>query len=235
MTEPWHAFEAPFHDGTTLHARFTTRHHGDFHVDADRAELRDRRFAVTEHPWLWLRQVHSANVVTVHDAAGVAANCGTEADASVTASAGLALAVTAADCAPVLLWVPSGAFAAVHAGWRGTVGGVLENAVVKLRTQGRAEDEPVRAVIGPCIHPDSYPFGPDLLDTVEGRLGPTVRSTTNAGEPALDLIAAVTSALAGADVDEIVTVGGDTADPDTYFSHRARGDLQRQTLVAWKT
>lgn len=82
-----------------------------------------------------------------------------EGDALVTKTAGLALAVYTADCAPVLL---SGhtqeekpIIGAAHAGWRGAVGGVLEE-VVDVMLKNGAELNSLKAEIGPCITQPSY-------------------------------------------------------------------------------
>jgi hypothetical protein len=216
-----------------LHARFTTRELGDLHIDAPAAALAGRRRQVTTAPLLWLRQVHGSVIVSVDTEADIGRLAGTAADGAVTALSDIALSVTTADCAPVLLWDPTGGFATVHAGWRGTVEGVLEAAVGELRAGG---GETVHAVLGPCIGPRDYEFGVDQLEVIAEALGDDVRSVTGRGAPALDLPAAVRSALAGVDVELTAVAGGDTAaESELYFSHRARHDPERQALIAWKT
>src|SRR5437762_2599450 len=82
-----------------------------------------RSRAVVDAPWTWLRQVHADTVVTV---TAPGAGAGSKADASVTAEASCVLAVLAADCAPLALISPEGVVGAVHAGWRGLRGGVIQ-------------------------------------------------------------------------------------------------------------
>jgi copper oxidase (laccase) domain-containing protein len=90
----------------------------------------------------------------------------------------------------------------------------------------------IEAVVGPCIHPECYEFGEADLDLVAARYGDGVRALTREGRPALDLPAGVRSALRGADVSRITLLDGCTAcDADGYFSHRARGEVERQALV----
>ncbi|KAB2959206.1 MAG: polyphenol oxidase family protein, partial [Thermoanaerobaculia bacterium] len=105
----------------------------------------------------WLRQVHSARVLEA--AAGA---CG-EGDALVTGRAGVAATVATADCVPVLLAVP-GAVAAVHAGWRGVVAGVVPAALERVRERG----DLARAVawIGPSIGPCCYEVGEEVAAQV---------------------------------------------------------------------
>jgi copper oxidase (laccase) domain-containing protein len=90
--------------------------------------------------------------------------------------------------------------------------------------------------VGPCIRPGCYAFGPTELDEIAARLGPAVRATTTAGEPALDLPAAVTAALlrAGLHPTNVADVGTCTACSPQHFSWRARKEHQRQAAVIWR-
>jgi polyphenol oxidase len=204
--------------------RFTDRSHGDLAVHA--AGVDGRRRAVVDLPWTWLHQVHGADVVVVRDPG---AHAGTRADAAVTDVPGAVVAVQTADCAPVALLAP-GAVGVVHAGWRGLVAGVLPAAVAALR---QLSDGPVRAVLGPCIRTGCYEFSHDALDGAAAVLGDGVRGRTATGRPALDLAAGVRASLRASGVVDLVDVGVCTACSEEHFSHRARGDVGRQSLVAW--
>lgn len=173
--------------------------------------------------WVWLDQVHGATVV---DAVGSDVR-GATGDAAVTATAGIALVVMVADCAPVAL-VGERAVGVVHAGWRGLVAGVVEEAVASMR---KYDDGPLHALVGPCIHPASYEFSHDDLDVVARRLGPSVRGRTRDGAPALDVPSAVAAALRGAGVEGVEDVGVCTAESPHHFSHRRDGPTGRQAMV----
>ena len=87
------------------------------------------------------------------------------ADALVTATPGLALAVLTADCQPVLLAdAQAGVIGAAHAGWRGARDGVLEAVVDAMLALG-ARREALRAVIGPTISQRAYEVGPEFVET----------------------------------------------------------------------
>jgi copper oxidase (laccase) domain-containing protein len=86
-------------------------------------------------------QVHGTTVRPVTDG-GHVPDC----DGLVTDRAGITLAVSAADCAPVLLWSPR-AIAAVHAGWRGAAGGIAGAAVQALVERSGCSPGDVRAVV----------------------------------------------------------------------------------------
>lgn len=208
-----------------LRHHFTDRRHGDLAVGGEPSSLARRRAAVAEGPWTWLRQVHGAEVVTVTRPGEWS---GASADAAVTMTPGAVLAVQTADCAPILL-TGAGGFAVVHAGWRGLLAGVVEKAADALQAAGTS---PEGAVLGPCIRGRCYQFGSDELDLVAGRYGPTVRTVTAEGTPALDLSAAITTAC-GAIGLPVTDTGTCTACSPVHWSHRARGDHQRQALVAW--
>ena len=107
-----------------------------------------------------LYQVHGATALCVEGP--VAAQGRPKADAVVTRTPGLAVAVLTADCTPVLLADPEArVVAAAHAGWRGAVAGIVESAIAEMERQG-ARRERIRAAIGPTISQAAYEVGPDF-------------------------------------------------------------------------
>lgn len=186
-----------------------------------------RRAALHPGPWTWLRQVHGARVVIVEAPGGGA---GQEADAAVTAVPGAPLAVFTADCAPVAL-AGDATLGVAHAGWRGLVAGVLPRTVEAMRALG--ERGTIRAVLGPCIHAPCYEFGAAELDDVAGVLGDGVRAVSRSGSPALDVTAGARSSLAAAGVTDVDDVNVCTACGGGHWSFRARGEMERQAVVAW--
>lgn len=106
-----------------------------------------------------LNQVHSADVVTVCAPPATPP----KADAVVSATPGLALAILTADCQPVLFAdARAGVIGAAHAGWRGALAGVLEATVEAMEGLG-ARRQDIHAVIGPCISQSKYEVGPDFI------------------------------------------------------------------------
>lgn len=192
------------------------------------AAVAARRRAVLDRPWSWLRQVHGDRVVVV-EAPGDGA--GEEGDALVTQAPDAGLAVLTADCAPIALASAEGVIAAVHAGWRGLLGGVIERAVATMRGFGATD---IEAALGPCIHAECYEFSEDDLAAVVAQLGETVRGTTASGRPALDVPAAVRVALEQAGVVLVHDLGICTSCSTEHYSHRARADKERQAVVVWR-
>jgi len=202
--------------------------HGGAFVTTVAADVETRRRAVVDLDWTWLRQVHGNTVVHVESPGGGA---GTPADAAVAAAPGQALAVLAADCAPVALASAEGVIGVAHAGWRGLLVGVLGRTAEAMRQLGATD---VIAALGPCIHAECYEFGAADLDRVAGRLGDTVRATTAAGRPALDLPGGVRAELAAAGVTELEDIDVCTACSPDHYSWRARRQTARQAVVVWR-
>ena len=107
-----------------------------------------------------VNQVHSADVVMLT----APLDPRPRADALVTATPGLGLAVLTADCQPVLFSDPqAGVIGAAHAGWRGSRDGVLEATLDAMEALG-ANRVAITAVIGPTISQAAYEVGPEFLD-----------------------------------------------------------------------
>jgi YfiH family protein len=108
------------------------------------------------------RQVHGARIAEypVSGAEGASGDPGepVEADALLARAPGHAVGVVTADCLPILLAAKDGSCAAVHAGWRGLVAGVIEAAVERLGGGSGLE-----AAIGPAIGPCCFEVGPEVV------------------------------------------------------------------------
>jgi YfiH family protein len=175
--------------------------------------------------WAWMEQVHGAAVAVVDGPTPPRAP--PVADALVTATRALPIAVVTADCAPIAL-ACDGAVAVVHAGHRGLLAGVIDAAVAALRVHGAGE---VHALLAPCIRAPRYEFGARDLDALVAVFGDEVASTTEWGTPALDLAAGVLVALERAGVEHVDDTGICTSASTDYFSYRRDGDTGRQATV----
>ena len=108
------------------------------------------------------RQTHSTTALPA--SAAWPADAVPEADAIVTGTPGLLLAVQTADCVPVLLAEPQARLAgAVHAGWRGALAGVIGSAVACMTGMG-ARPSRIRAAVGPAISAGAYEVGEEFRD-----------------------------------------------------------------------
>ncbi len=165
-----------------------------------------------------VRQVHGTRVVHLRAPSEPAE----EADAVVSTEPGVAACVSVADCVPVLLADPAtGAVAAVHAGWRGTIARASHAAVRALAGLVGAGPGELLAAIGPSIGPCCYEVSPDLAQRFAREIGPVVRGPP--GAPHLDLRESNRLLLleAGLRPESVEVVGGCTScDIGRFFSHR---------------
>lgn len=177
----------------------------------------------------FMDQVHGADVAVVDAPVLLPV-----ADALVTSTPGLALAVLVADCVPVVLAdEDAGVAAVVHAGRRGVQLGVVRAAVERMTAVG-ADAARTWAVIGPAVCPAHYEVPAAMRDEVVAVV-PEARGTSGSGTPALDLRAAVSAQLAHAGVGSIDAVGRCTVEDDTLFSYRRDGTTGRFAMLAWIT
>jgi YfiH family protein len=107
-----------------------------------------------------LAQVHGTRAIVVDKPWGFGE--APECDAAVTAKRGVALGILTADCAPVLLAdAEAKVVGAAHAGWKGALSGVIENAVSAMESLG-ARRTRIAAAIGPCISQPNYEVGSEF-------------------------------------------------------------------------
>jgi YfiH family protein len=174
-----------------------------------------------------VRQVHGEGVVMADARPELP-----EADAVVSVRPGLAACVAVADCVPILIGDPrSGAVAAVHAGWRGTLAHVAARAVEALAREAGAQTSDLLAAVGPAIGPCCYEVSHEVAQAFKDDLGHRV-ADPRAGSSRVDLWLANELVLrrAGVARERIEVLGRCTAcEPDAFFSHRRdRGRTGRQ-------
>jgi polyphenol oxidase len=183
------------------------------------------------------KQVHGARAIEALEATGA---LGSEADALVGRASRAwpaAVGVRVADCVPVLVAdEASGDVAAIHAGWRGVVAGVVPAAVDLLTAPPRAS---LMAAIGPSIGGCCFEVGRDVAASIVRASGAPQALTDERGDRAyIDLRAAVRAQLLGAGVsaDRIDDVPGCTKHESTRFhSFRRDGARSGRMLAAIAT
>lgn len=213
------AYRSPLLAGRGIPHLFTTRVGGpgcgELDLRSAEALARVAGLAGLAHaPVAMVRQVHGARVVLVGP--GSLPEPATEADGLVSERSDAFVAVHVADCVPILLARADGRrVAAVHAGWRGLVAGVLPSALEVLGP-GR-----ILAAIGPCLSRARFEVGPEVAQAFEGaglaaaiHPGPRERSH-------VDLRAAAVLQLAAGAVTEVETTDRCTYEHgDEFYSHR---------------
>jgi YfiH family protein len=174
-------------------------------------------------------QVHSSDVVTVLEPWDDAPEGRPRADALVTARAGIVLGIVTADCAPVLFADrAAGVVGAAHAGWRGALGGVIENTIAAMEALG-ARRERIVAVLGPTIAQASYEVDAPLrarFAAEDARFFAEAPARDGAPRWRFDLPGYIMHRLARAGLTKIADLGRDT------FSLVARYHSYRRSAQA---
>ena len=193
---------------------------------------------------VFAHQVHGRDVAVVTDAdrgrGTLAVDDAPAADALVTATPGLGIAVLVGDCVPIVLYDPAAhVVAAVHAGWRGTVAHVTDATLAAMAGLG-AEAARVRAGLGPAITADRYQVGDDVADAARACFGGDVDDLGGIVRPdgtgrwTFDLWAANHRLLVEAGVDpahiDVSPVGTGPGTP--FFSDRTARPCGRFAAIA---
>lgn len=190
---------------------------GDEPSDVARNRARLERWAGV--PVAYAAQVHGTGIVVLSEPPPAGVVSVGEFDALVSVDPSVAVAVLVADCVPVLLADASaGVVAAVHAGRRGLVAGVVEAAIAAMVAEG-ADANRIRAALGPSIAGKSYEVPASLRDEVADVV-PETRATTEWGTPALDLPAGVVAVLRRSGVERVTVQERDTWKDPALFSYR---------------
>ena len=189
------------------------------------------------HHLITAQQVHSATVkvVTEQDAGRGALEKESRipmCDALVTNRRGICLMVLSADCVPVLLYDPERqVIAAVHAGWRGTVTGIVRKTVAVMAERFACRSADLLAGIAPSIGPCCFEVGEEVA-RVFGEMFPAdpeiVRQGKCMGKFQVDLWEANRRELLESGVrDEQIEIAGmcTVCRPEHFFSYRRDGEL----------
>lgn len=181
-------------------------------------------------PVLNAYQVHSARVLLVDAASDPRAVAVEQADALVTTARGLAVAVRAADCLPVLFVDQANSVvAAAHAGRVGLAAGVLAETVAAIRALG---GDGLRAWVGPHICGACYEVPAQLRDQISERL-PAAWAQTSWGTPSLDLGAAAEAQLVELGCEVVLADPCTRTTPSLHSYRRDGASSGRQAGVVW--
>jgi polyphenol oxidase len=167
-----------------------------------------------------VHQIHSPDAVVAN---GPWDGQKPKADAIVTRTEGLAIAVTTADCGPVLLAEPNArVIGAAHAGWKGALTGVLEATVAAMEKLG-AERNGIVAAIGPMIRQPSYEVGSEFVTRfldADADNAVFFLPASREGHAMFDLAGFIRNRLEAAGVLMIDDLGLDTYSDERFFSYR---------------
>lgn len=203
-------------------------------VARNRAQLQQQ--LGLESPIRYLHQVHGAAIVQRQPGESKAWQ-EPQADGHWTASAGLGLAVLAADCLPVLLASARGTLiGAVHAGWRGLAAGVLRAQVREMRAHLPA-GESLGAWIGVGIGPCHYQVDARVIAAILAATGKAAQACLHEHEAHhayLDLAGVAAIQLRTLGVEVRAQTACTACDDRLWYSHRRDGVTGRMAAVIWR-
>lgn len=176
---------------------------------------------------VWLEQIHSNRVIKADQSTQLE-----QADASYTDQAGIVSVVMTADCLPILLANQEGTkIAAIHAGWRGLLNGVISNTVAMF------ENSPVMAWLGPAIGPDCFEIGVEVKSsfvTKSDNFSPAFKQKNN-DKYLADIYQLARIELASLGIKQVY--GGDfctVTDKQRFYSYRRDGETGRMATLIWR-
>ncbi|CAI8698797.1 polyphenol oxidase YfiH [Pseudomonas sp. IT-P12] len=210
-------------------APFDSLNLGD-HVDDSPEAVAENRRRLTERFSIqpaWLKQVHG--IAVAHADPGQVAT----ADASWTATPGIACAAMTADCLPVLFCDRAGTrVAAAHAGWRGLAAGVLEATLDTLAVP--AGD--VLVWLGPAIGPQAFEVGPEVREAFVRQVPESARAFVpgaHEGKLMADIYELARLRLAARGVTAVYGGGLCTVTDPRFFSYRRHPRTGRFASLIW--
>jgi YfiH family protein len=210
-------------------APFDSLNLGD-HVDDSPEAVVENRRRLTDHfaiQPVWLKQVHG--IAVAHADPSLTAT----ADASWTATPGIACTAMTADCLPALFCDRAGTrVAAAHAGWRGLAAGVLEATLDSLAVP----PEEVLVWLGPAIGPQAFEVGPEVRETFVEQLPEAAKAfvpSANAGKFLADIYELARLRLAARGVTAVYGGGFCTVTDPRFFSYRRRPRTGRFASLVW--
>ena len=202
------------------------------HVSDDNERVRQNRQiirAMLDLPAepVWLEQIHSNRAVKA-----VKTVLLEQADASYSNESGVVCAVMTADCLPLLVCSTDGAqIAAIHAGWRGLLAGVITNTVVAMQQQD------LLVWLGPAIGPGCFEVGPEVREAFLEKsvtFNDAFKRQSN-GKWLADIyqLARIELAALG-----IVNVYGGThctfTEQERFYSYRRESQTGRMATLIWR-
>jgi YfiH family protein len=183
----------------------------------------------------FLSQVHGSEVVVVDGTEDPSDVLYRDGDAVLSTAPGVVCGVRVADCVPILVGErKTGAAVAIHAGWRGTVCGVIPAALDRVKTLAGSDARFV-AAIGPHIGPMAFEVGEDVArEIVASSPDPDVIHRAAGERPRVHLARVVRAQLEAAGVlpEDIDQVPGCTVSDPDLFSFRRDGKRSGRHLAA---
>ncbi len=176
---------------------------------------------------VWMDQVHGIDVIKSDQSKQIK-----KADASYTDQENTVCAVLTADCLSILLATTNGRkIAAIHAGWRGLLSGVVANTVNTMGTIN------LIAWLGPAIGADCFEVGQEIKDSFikKSEKFTQVFTKTNEKKYLVDIYKLAKIELASVGIKQVYGGGFCTVtDKERFYSYRRDGETGRMATLIWR-
>jgi purine-nucleoside/S-methyl-5'-thioadenosine phosphorylase / adenosine deaminase len=202
------------------------------HVGDNSTDVNKNRIILNDHlkiksEPIWLNQSHSSNIVSIDNTPE-----NRDADGSFTTKRNKVCTILTADCVPILFCNEEGTkVAAIHAGWRGVCGGIIENAIKVF-----SDPETTLVWIGPCISNEHYEVGTEVYESCLNH-SPLLKKAfqpTNIDHWQCNLVKIVKIILKNAGIGAIYECSLCTYKMDElFFSYRREGNTGRTVSMIW--
>ncbi len=176
---------------------------------------------------VWLNQTHSTVVAEINQPTKEVL----DADGVITSTSNVVCSAMTADCLPVLITNTQGTqVAAVHAGWRGLAGGIVENALEKF-------SDDVMLWLGPTIGPQAFEVGEDVLQAFldyDAKAGEAFVAGEQKGKWWANMTMLTRLRMEKLGIEQVFDSGLCTyQDPQHFYSYRRDGVTGRQATFIW--
>jgi YfiH family protein len=176
---------------------------------------------------VWLEQIHSNRAVQA-----IATEPLQQADASYAAESGVVCAVLTADCLPLLVCATDGSeVAAIHAGWRGLLAGVIGNTLTAM------QNSDFLVWLGPAIGPDCFEVGAEVRNAFLEKSAAflTAFKQKSNGKWLADIYQLARTDLAMRGIDKVYGGGFCTVtEQERFYSYRRDKQTGRMATLIWR-
>ncbi|MGZ8955580.1 MAG: peptidoglycan editing factor PgeF [Methylovulum sp.] len=176
---------------------------------------------------VWLEQIHSNLAVKA-----IRGSSPQQADASYTSDAGVVCAVLTADCLPLLVCARDGSqVAAIHAGWRGLLAGVIGNTLMAMSQQD------CLVWLGPAIGPECFEVGSEVREAFLEKSNKNMSAfkLQDNGQWLADIYQLARIELAALDINNVY--GGQfctVTEQERFYSYRRDKETGRMATLIWR-
>ena len=182
-------------------------------------------------PIVWMDQVHGTKIELIHEnSVNIIEAC----DGLYTEKENIALAIKTADCLPLILCSKEGKeLTALHVGWRGLHGGIVENAILNFK----CATQDLVAWLAPCISSTNYEVGRDVYSLFKDSDSESISSfkiSNNKDKWNFSLKQECTRRLQKFDVQVITNTFCTFEDEQLFYSYRKNSSSKRMVTLAWR-